>query len=271
MKKDVSLVYMVAWMSSRFGGKIKQFAKVWPHDSSLIEYSLYQALPAWFSKIIFIVGKMTELPFKEMFWDSYQWIPVEYAMQSFDEAVRDRPRGTVDALCSAKNLVSWSCVVCNWDDIYGTRAFTILIQHLQDSEMPALVWYPLKNVLPDHWTTNRGILRLDEQGYVERVEETLWIAKDSLEKFWLIAEKDICNMNIFAMDAHTISKLDSYMTTFKQEHSWDRKIECYLPVELPKISKVKMYTTNDPWFWVTNPEDEEIVRNQIQEYENNKH
>ena len=45
MYKDIALVYMVAGMSSRFGGKIKQFAKVGPNDSTLIEYSLYQALP----------------------------------------------------------------------------------------------------------------------------------------------------------------------------------------------------------------------------------
>ena len=67
MDKKISLVYMVAGMSSRFGGRIKQFAKVGPNDSTLIEYSLQQALPAGFSKIIFIVGKMTEQPFKEKF------------------------------------------------------------------------------------------------------------------------------------------------------------------------------------------------------------
>ena len=267
--KEISLVYVVAWMSSRFGGKIKQFAKVGPHNSTLIEYSLYQALPAWFSKIIFVVGKVTEWPFKEMFGDNYQWIPVEYAMQTFDEIVRDKPWWTLDALCCAKDLISSACVVCNWDDIYGSNAFTILMQHLQASDESALVWYPLKNVLPDHWTTNRGILRFDEHRYVDRVEETIGIAKNSLKSFWLIAEEDICNMNIFAIATNTIEKLDVHMAKFKQQHMWDRKIECYLPVELPKVSKVKMYTTNDPWFGVTNPEDEEIVKNQIQEYEDN--
>ena len=38
MNKKISLVFMVAWLSSRFGWKIKQFAKVWPNDSTLIEY-----------------------------------------------------------------------------------------------------------------------------------------------------------------------------------------------------------------------------------------
>lgn len=72
MSKNVSLVYMVAGMSSRFGGKIKQFAKVGPNNTTLIEYSLQQALPAGFSQIIFIVGKMTQQPFQEIFGDEYQ-------------------------------------------------------------------------------------------------------------------------------------------------------------------------------------------------------
>ena len=43
-KKDIALVYMVAGMSSRFGGKIKQFAKVGANGETLIEVSLKQAL-----------------------------------------------------------------------------------------------------------------------------------------------------------------------------------------------------------------------------------
>jgi len=53
---------------------------------------MHQALKSDFSKIIFIVGKMTEIPFKQKFGNSYQSIPVEYALQIFDETHRDRPR-----------------------------------------------------------------------------------------------------------------------------------------------------------------------------------
>ena len=66
----VSLVYMVAGLSSRFGGKIKQFAEVGPNGETFIEYSINQALKNPFSKIIFIVGKMTEQLFKEKFGDN---------------------------------------------------------------------------------------------------------------------------------------------------------------------------------------------------------
>ena len=60
MNKKISLVFMVAWLSSRFGWKIKQFAKVWPNDSTLIEYSMDQALKSNFSEIIFIVKRQNK-------------------------------------------------------------------------------------------------------------------------------------------------------------------------------------------------------------------
>ena len=54
-KKEIAVVYMVAGLSKRFGGKIKQFVKVGPKGESFIEYSIKQALPAGFTKIIFSI------------------------------------------------------------------------------------------------------------------------------------------------------------------------------------------------------------------------
>ncbi len=274
MEKGISLVYMVAWMSSRFGGKVKQFAKVWPNDSTLIEYSLYQALPAGFSKIIFIVGKMTELPFKEMFGDSYQWIPVEYAIQQFDDAVRDRPRWTVDALCSAKQLIDWSFVVCNGDDIYWAHSFKLLFDHLQHSDESVSLGYVLENVIPEVWSTNRWIFTVDGGGYIQDIKECLWIEKNKLSEIWL-KKDDLCSMNMFGLTLDILHFLDEVLSKFKKDHPWDRKIECYLPLELSNLIKnewvkIKLYPTPDQWFGVTNHDDEEIVKKQIQEYENNK-
>ena len=59
----VSIVYMVAGLSSRFNGKLKALAKI-SKDESLIEYSLNQALPAGFDKIVFIVSNKTKPFFK---------------------------------------------------------------------------------------------------------------------------------------------------------------------------------------------------------------
>ena len=65
MNKHIAIVYMVAGISSRFGGKIKQLAKVGPNQETLIEYSLNQAISSGFTKIIFIVGEKTFYRFFE--------------------------------------------------------------------------------------------------------------------------------------------------------------------------------------------------------------
>lgn len=274
MNKKISLVFMVAWLSSRFGWKIKQFAKVWPNDSTLIEYSMDQALKSNFSEIIFIVGKMTEQAFKEKFWDNYKWIPVKYAKQSFDENERDRPWGTVDAVCSAKDLINNPFVVCNWDDIYWENSFKILYDHLQNSDEMATLWYILWNVIPEQWTTNRWIFGITEDNYVDSITEMIWISKDTLSDFWL-KKDDLCSMNIFWLNKKTLNQLDNILTNFKLENKGNRKIECYLPVELSNIikiekNKMKIYSTPDRRLWITNPEDEGIVKKQIEEIEKNK-
>ena len=49
------LVVMVAGMSSRFGGKPKQMARIGPNNETLIEYSINQAIKNPFSKIIIVL------------------------------------------------------------------------------------------------------------------------------------------------------------------------------------------------------------------------
>lgn len=259
---------MVAGMSARFGGAIKQFAKVGPHDSTLIEYSLQQALPAWFTKIIFIVGKMTETPFKEMFWTSYHWVPVEYAMQTFDPATRDKPRGTVDALCCARDLIHWPLIVCNGDDIYGANSFKILVDHLQNSDESVTLGYILWNVLSDKVPVNRGMYSIDND-YVQDIKEVVAIEKDKLADHGLQAS-DLCSMNIFGLSYNAFQALDARLSQFKTDHAGDRKLECYLAIEISnaiKENKIKMkvFSTPDTRFGVTSPEDVEIVKKQIEE------
>ncbi len=83
MKKEISLICMVAGLSKRFGGKMKAFAEVGSNNETLIEYSLKQALLAGFTKIIFVVGEATERLFKDKFGNNYKGIPVQYALQKF--------------------------------------------------------------------------------------------------------------------------------------------------------------------------------------------
>jgi len=257
------IVYIVAGMSSRFGGKIKQFAKIGPNGETLIEYSLNQALKAGFNKIIFVVGDKTEGPFKEMFGDSYKGVPIQYTHQKFDSKERDRPWGTADATSTIKDIITEPFVICNGDDIYGENSFKILHEHLQKSKEGATLGFILKNVMPEEGTVNRGIFKV-ESDYVEEINEHLGLHRANLDEKNLTPEH-LCSMNIFALHPETIHDIHNVVQDFKVKNKGHRTAECYIPVELSSLIssgrlKMRLLTTPDTWIGVTNPEDETVVK-----------
>jgi len=265
---QIALVYMVAGLSSRFGGKIKQFARVGTNNETLIEVSMNQALASPFTKIIFIVGNKTETPFREMFGNEYKGIPIQYALQKFDETKRDKPWGTVDALCSIKDIIDCPFVICNGDDIYGKEAFKILVNHLKEKTTGATVGYKLENVLPKTGSVNRGIFEFNENNEVQSLKEVFEITKENLHEKKL-SENSLTSMNIFALHPEVVEKLNAILEKFKQEHNNDRRMECLLPNELGNLIRnneltIELYSTNEKWFGITNPEDEIKVKQELE-------
>ncbi len=265
--REKAIVYMVAGLSSRFGGKIKQFAQIGPNNETLIEYSVNQAISAGFTKIIFIVGEKTEEGFKGLFKDSYHNLPVYYAYQGFNPELRDKPWGTTDALCCAKEIINCPFVVCNGDDIYGKNTFKVLADHLDKNDKEAAtIGYKLVEVLPENGKVNRGIFQI-ENGYVKKITETFNITKANLNELSL-NKNNLCSQNIFALYPDTLKILYEKSEAEKKLYPNDRKKELLLPVYLSDLAstekiRIKVYNTPDKWFGVTNPEDEEIVRAEI--------
>lgn len=263
--EDIAIVYMVAGMSSRFG-KVKQFAKVGPSGETLIEYSLNQALKSGFTKIVFIVGEKTESGFRELFGDSYKNTPVYYAYQGYDKDKRDRPWGTVDAVCCARKLLNCRFVICNGDDIYGERTFKIMVNHIKTKKHCATVGYKVSSVLSGKGDVNRGLFEL-ENHMLKSITEVFNINAENLKEKGL-NENSLVSMNMFALNPKVVKKLCMILDKFKKDHQNDRKIECLLPHELSNLIKndgleIELYSTSDTWLGLTNPEDEEIVRNKI--------
>ena len=60
----MQLLIMAAGMGSRFGG-LKQIEPMGPNDEFIIDYSIYDAVKAGFSKVVFIIKKENEEVFKE--------------------------------------------------------------------------------------------------------------------------------------------------------------------------------------------------------------
>jgi len=270
--QDIAIVYMVAGLSSRFGGRVKQLVKV-TDKHTLIEYSLEQALKSGFTKIIFIVGEKTEQYFKQIFGYEYKGLPVNYVFQTYDKEKRDRPWGTAATVVELKDKISCPFVICNGDDIYGENTFKILAGHLKENQETATVGYKLHTVLPDQGSVHRGILQHSEDNHLINLAEVFDIEKNNLEKTNSNPE-DLCSMNIFAFHPETINHFHEKFILFQEQNKEDRKIEFLLPNivgELIRENKIKMkvYPTSDKWIGITNPEDEEIVRQALKEIEDN--
>ena len=266
-----SICYMVAGLSSRFGGKIKQFAQVGPNNETLMEVSIGQAIRAGAKKIIFIVGESTETPFKEKFGkdrSKYMGVPIFYAKQSFNPAERDKPWGTADALVSAKEVINEPFIVCNGDDLYGENAFRQAFGFLKANGKECVaVGYELGKVLPEEGKTNRGIFTTNGAGQTEDIREVFGIEKKNLVEKGL-GEKTLCSMNLFGLQKEAVSALAERLAKFKEAHKGDRKAECLLPVELSALTKEKrilmrLLRTDDTWLGITNPEDEAAVRERL--------
>ena len=266
-ERMVSIVYMVAGMSSRFGGRIKQFAKVGPDGETLIEYSVKQALNAGFDEVIFIVGEKTEAPFKEMWGDSYNGVSVRYARQSFSSENRDKPWGTVDAILSAKEFLTKDFVVCNGDDIYGENAFRKIKEYLENSSDSVTIGYPLTGMLPEQGEVTRGMFTVDEKGYATKIVEEFKMSRENFRERGY-KEDDLTNVNLFGFHKEIVEHLQKQLDEFKKENEHSRTAECLLPVELFHLisqgkTRLRVYPTNDTWLGVTNPEDEAVVREKI--------
>ncbi len=241
--QNITLVYPLAGLSSRFKGKIKQLEKIGTNNETLLEYSIKQALPAGFTEIIFIVGEKTEQAFRQTFGNSYNNVPIKYAKQTFNPKTRDKPWGTADAACTILPIIKNPFIICNGDDIYSAEVFRILVDHLKEfPEQNAAIGYPLENTFIQTTKGNRGMFTTNENNEVRKIVETLGIEKDSYHKLNLSPE-DLSSMNIWALTPKTLSLLNEQLKKFKEQNKDSRTAECGLPTELSNLcekNKIKM-------------------------------
>ena len=254
---------MVAGLSSRFGGKIKALTKIGPNQETLIELSLNRAINAGFNKIIFIVGPSTQEAFKEYFGTRYKGIPIEYALQSFNKELREKPWGTTDAICSASHLIDEPCLVCTGDDLYSEETFNTLFNHAKSENTNATVGYPLIDHLPEEGLVNRGIFHIEDD-FVISSDEIKEVSRENHQEKGLSHDTP-ANIGIFLIQKETLNKINQILNEFKETHKDNKIIECYLNVELGnlvknQLAKIKYYKGKGQLLGLTNPEDEQIVR-----------
>ena len=286
---DATLIIMAAGIGSRFGTGIKQLAKMAPNGEIIMDFSIYDAKEAGFTKVVFVIRKAIEKEFKEVIGNRLSKVmPVEYVYQELEDLPegyhvpegRVKPWGTGQAILACKDVVKEPFVIINADDYYGKEAFVKLHDFLVSGEnlgrefTMGMGGFILKNTLSDNGTVTRGVSVVDGNGLLSQVHETTGIEMgedgqikcDSEEVQEWISPEDKVSMNMWAGYPEFLDFLaEDFKDFLGNVEEGDLKSEYLLPNIVDKLLKeeranVKVLETQDRWFGVTYKEDKETVQ-----------
>ena len=160
----MTLLIMAAGMGSRFGG-LKQIEPIGPNGEFIIDYSIYDAIKAGFTKVVFIIKKENYEVFKETIGKRIESkIKVEYTFQENSdipdgyEVPKDRikPFGTGHALYCARKNINEPFMVISADDFYGSEPFELVFDSLKKGEH-CIIGYQVGNTLTENGAVKRGV------------------------------------------------------------------------------------------------------------------
>ena len=280
---NTTLIIMAAGIGSRFGTGIKQLAKMAPNGEIIMDFSIYDAKAAGFTKVVFVIRKAIEAEFKEVIGNRLSKVmPVEYVYQELENlpdgyevpAGRVKPWGTGQAILACKSVVKEPFVIINADDYYGKEAFIKLHDFLSSENENkekmnlAMAGFSLKNTLSENGAVTRGVCVADENGYLEKVIETTGIQIvdgkiqcDNAEVSKWITLDTMVSMNMWAGYPDFLKYIDEGFTRFLDTLGENPENKEYL---LPNIvaelleknlASVKVLNTSDRWIGITYKED----------------
>ena len=181
-----TLLVMAAGMGSRYGG-LKQIDAVGPSGETIIDYSIYDALRTGFARLVFVIRRDIEAPFREAIGSKFEKrIAVDYVFQELDMLPsgftvppgRTKPWGTTQAILLAEEVLNEPFAAINADDFYGRESFQVMSAFLREGGRDyAMVGYTLRNTLSEHGSVSRGVCECDADGYLRAVTELTKIEK----------------------------------------------------------------------------------------------
>lgn len=287
----VSLVILAAGMGSRYGG-VKQIDSVGPSGEALIDYSIYDAIQAGFTKLHFIVREEIESDVREFFEGKFPAsVEMDFAVQELGDIPegfqvpegRRKPWGTAHAVRAARGICKEAFAVINGDDFYGRESFQTIFHFLSSinpsSHDYCMVGYRLADTLSEHGSVSRGLCEVDENGHLLSIEEHKEIEKTKTGAVSRLAGggsrelsgEEVASMNLFGFTPAFFPQLEEQFRSFLAEHGSEEKSEIYIPWVTNNLldtgsARLRVLETTSDWFGMTYKEDKPRVMESIRRY-----
>ena len=276
-----TLLVLAAGMGSRYGG-LKQLDPVGPEDETIMDYSIFDARRAGFGKVVFVIRKEIEKPFREKIGARYEKrVPVEYVFQELNKLLpgfdlpqgRTKPWGTTHAILMAANVIHEPFAVINADDFYGPGSYRLLAQHLQTGTPDyVMVGFVLRNTLSEFGAVARGVCRISDDGYLKEITELKSIERqgpcifniDREGRKTVLNGGELVSMNMWGFTPQIFPQLHEHFHGFLKRRGNDLTAECYIPSTVNELirsgeARVNALRSADAWFGVTYREDHSHV------------
>lgn len=284
---EKTLLIMAAGMGSRFGG-LKQVEPVGPNGEFIIDYSIYDALKAGFTKVVFVIKKENFDIFRETVGNRVsKHIKVEYAFQDMDDlpvgfvrpSDREKPWGTSHAILSAKDLIHENFAIINADDFYGRDAYYVVSAFLDkkfDDNIYCVVGYKVSNTLSLNGSVKRGVCH-EKDGYlIDLIESKVEYVGDKIVASPLngsasfdITPDTLVSMNMLGFNTSIFDYINDNFSKFLEDNK-DNILKCeYLIPDTvfdameKGFCRVKLLSTSAKWQGITYKEDKQLVVDEI--------
>lgn len=276
----LTLVVLAAGMGSRYGG-LKQLDPVGRSGETVLDYAVFDAMRAGFTRVLFVIRRDFEALFRERIGSRYAGrVTVDYVYQQIDllppgssaPAGREKPWGTGHAVWCARGAISGNFAVINADDFYGADSFAKLGRFLAAANGPefAMVGFKMANTLSEHGTVARGVCTVSPAGTLTTVVEQTSIAAADVGPGRTYSGGEIVSMNCWGFTPRLFDGLDEQFVEFLRSSGGDPRAEFYLPAAVSEIIRrgkavVHVLPTDSTWFGVTYREDKTRVTSAIAE------
>ena len=282
---NITLLIMAAGMGSRYGG-LKQLDAIGPSGETIIDYSVYDAIKAGFTKIVFIIRKDFEQEFKSKITDKYEGqIQVEFAFQDLNDLPdeftcpegREKPWGTGHAILSARNVINEPFVAINGDDFYGRESFKVVADYYRKGANSfSMVAFKLDKTLSSFGGVTRGLCTVNDEK-LNTVIETADLQKTD---YGVSSNRDIeldgsepVSMNVWGFTPILFKYLEEKFVEFLSENGTEMKSEYLIPSVVNELIQsgqetVHVLRSGATWFGVTYKEDKPYVEGEIEKLVN---